>query len=149
MLHKYIVDSKGDCVNVKFDEIDLKSFSSKANSDYCYIIRSGTVIEQNLGYVSGTPQFDINRWIIWKDGSTIFKNSNNSMPFGTGKRDCVGKLLAMRELYGFLANLFVNYKFEPSKGKDPNTIEIKYVQELVKRINNPVPLHVEKRKLPN
>jgi cytochrome P450 len=44
------------------------------------------------------------------------KTSKSFMPFGAGKRVCVGKTLAMTEIQAVLMNLILNFKFEKTEG---------------------------------
>ncbi|CCD62704.2 CYtochrome P450 family [Caenorhabditis elegans] len=62
------------------------------------------------------------------------------IPFGVGKRSCIGESLARAELYLIIGNLLLRYKFEPhgtlsttellpySAGKRPFKLEMKFVK---------------------
>ena len=148
-----IANENGECVTekdgVKFIErsgVNIKAFEKKYAN--VYVLDSSMIVEPNLGYIGDHEgEFDINKWlkINEKDGSVKFYKYLKSVPFSLGDRNCVGEDIAMRELYGFLANLFVNYQFCPVKGTNVDDISIKYVQELTKRIQPSIPLRVELR----
>ena len=146
------------CTNINFVALSKANESiNKTKREFEYIIKENVIIHPNFDYVMlGNKQlwsnindpinFDINRWInIKKDNKLSFHNNNNSMPFGIGVRECVGQSLAIKELYSFLANLFINYKFSLVE-KD---ITIKYQTYHTKKIEPQIPIYVESRKIDN
>ena len=50
------------------------------------------------------------------DENGKFIKNPQAIPFGLGKRSCVGELLARQELYVFTANLFQKFRFLPPEG---------------------------------
>ena len=119
-----INNSTGLCDNIIFDDInniDVK----KAKREFSYIIDSSLFIEANLGYIltkdskiwgNSGLKLDISRWIkldsITKKAKYI--HNEKSIPFGYGKRHCIGKNFALKSLSIILANVLLNYKFKPN-----------------------------------
>lgn len=147
--------TNGKCINAEFETLsnhNKGNISEKKSSKfmYNYIITTDMIIEANLGHASHpSKNFEINRWIIKSNNTNknekFNKHYGDSMPFSVGVRDCPGKVLAQRELYSFLANLFLNYQLKPANGQTPNDIKIEYVQGFVKEVFPKVPLRVSKR----
>ena len=48
----------------------------------------------------------------WLDDDGSFKPNDSDIIFGHGRRDCVGKMLAMKELHIIMGYLLLNYEFE-------------------------------------
>ena len=48
----------------------------------------------------------------WLNETGSFKPNKSELTFGHGYRDCVGKMLAMKELHIVIGYLLLNYKFE-------------------------------------
>ena len=78
-----------------------------------------------------------------KDDEYLFYQNESFITFGYGKRDCVGKQLAMKELRILFGYLLLNYKLSL---KDPN-------QEImdsggnglgVNRLTPPIPVVIQK-----
>ncbi|CCD72734.1 CYtochrome P450 family [Caenorhabditis elegans] len=90
----------------------------KINKELTYMgghpVDSGAVVTAQLGalHVNDTifknpREFDPERFI--RDDTLLQK----VIPFGVGKRNCLGESLARSELYLILGNLLLRYKFEP------------------------------------
>ena len=80
-----------------------------------FLIPKDTMIFPNLHRVTRNPdtfpdpdQFKPERFL---DDGKFVKNEQNIV-FSIGKRDCLGKSLALIEFFLFFANLMQNYKFE-------------------------------------
>ena len=57
----------------------------------------------------GAKRFCLENWL---DESGGFRPNKSELIFGHGYRDCVGKMLAMKELHMVMGYLLLNYKFE-------------------------------------
>ena len=82
-----------------------------------YYIPKGTQIFPNLGRVLNDPKFFPNpeefnpeRFLI-NDGKK-FELTHHLIPFGIGKRRCLGETLARAELYIFFTGLMHRFKIE-------------------------------------
>nr|APH81377.1 cytochrome P450 CYP3036A1 [Tigriopus kingsejongensis] len=90
-----------------------------------YQIPKGTTVFSNLLAVLRDPKifpdpekFDPTRFLD-KDGN--FQKNEKNIAFGTGKRDCLGKSLALAEFYIFFAALIQKFEFlPPSSGEIPD-----------------------------
>ena len=139
--------------NIICDTVDAKVWQSKdvlnidkINIEYDYIIKKNSQIEINLSYILSNNkdlfnnELDLNNWI---DENNKFVNNSNSIPFGIGRRDCLGKQLAFKELYSLFANLILRYKI--IKIKNVN-YDIKYNFGSISRVvTPPIPVQIEKR----
>ena len=63
--------------------------------------------------------FEPERWLD-KDGSFIHGLTKMTLPFGAGKRVCIGESLAKIEIFLFLSNLLYRYKVKPVFGRLPD-----------------------------
>jgi len=88
----------------------------------------------------------IQKWLDWSDGNKPLKNENNDIHleywmdaesgrfkmnenfvlFSVGKRDCVGRSLAMKSLYAMFALFLLRYKLV-APGNDPEAMEIEQI----------------------
>ena len=82
----------------------------------------------------------MNRWL---NSDNKFVDNGSSLPFGFGKRRCLGEQLATSELYLVLANLFIDYKFV-FDAKNEN-IDIKTSQTVAKEIDPQIGVIVQCR----
>ena len=116
--------SDGEIICDFVDSLKWKKYDSEqlTGKVYDYIIEKNSLIEPNLGHFS----IDDSTWNLGKDGEEInlnywlktdassgkvkFVMHKSSIPFSVGSRDCAGQALAMKELYGFFANLVLNYE---------------------------------------
>ena len=83
----------------------------------------------------------------WIDSETKrFKMNDNFMLFGIGKRDCVGRALAMRALYATFALFITRYKFI-AKDNDNKSMIIKQVDlvGVVLRLEPKIGVEIERR----
>ena len=147
---------KSDAVNSKsiiFDKLSNyeRYNNEKGQRDCEYIIDESFYIDSNLDYVMtqdsniwglNPSKLDINHWIKQNSekGEIFFKNTN-SLPFSIGKRDCPGRMLAMKAIKLIMAKLFLKYKFT----FEDDSIDITYEYGFVKQINPKRSLVVEKR----
>ncbi len=87
-----------------------------------YYIPKDTVIFCWLGAVQNDPQhfpdpskFDPTRYL---DGNGAFKPHPKVIPFGLGKRRCLGETLAKMELYDFFTGIMMKFKVEKANPND-------------------------------
>merc|ERR1712228_1059321 len=96
--------------------------------DKVYNVPKGTVLMMNIMMVHHTPKYWIKdfdpknkkhtgmdmkqiHFDFWLDSDGNFKkNAVSLLTFGSGRRDCVGQALAMKELYIVLAMTFMKYE---------------------------------------
>ena len=86
---------------------------------------AGSLFAANLSFISNDPSvidnpsnFDPQRWI--EDGK--FVRNERLIPFGIGKRTCMGELLARNEIFLFTVNLVQKLRFSlPIKNPIPST----------------------------
>lgn len=88
-----------------------------------YNIPKGTILMMNIyamhhdtNYWNDPDQFMPERF-IHPEGHYYVPNSSY-MPFSVGKRVCMGETLAKREIFLFLCNLLMHFKFEISDNED-------------------------------
>ena len=141
--------------------------SGKSNNvHYSYIIRKGTMIEPNLDYMmkgdekqwakqknifavndTGVPlsQFNINRWIAIDNHNKAkkFHNFSGFCAFSLGQRKCPGSAIAMKQLYYFIANLLINFKFTAANGC--SNVDIKFQERLTSQLQTEIPIVVQIR----
>ena len=106
------------------------------------VVPKWTVIHANTVYIQ--------RWTDWNDGykplkaankeihleywldaeTGKFKMNDNLVAFGMGKRDCVGRSMAMKTLYAMFPLFLLHYKFV-APNNDPDALEIKQRWALV------------------
>uniref|UniRef100_A0AC34RBX2 Cytochrome P450 n=1 Tax=Panagrolaimus sp. JU765 TaxID=591449 RepID=A0AC34RBX2_9BILA len=110
-------------------------------------IPKGTVIVPQISNVLFNEQifpepfkFDPERFL---DSSGNLKKIDELMPFGLGKRQCLGESLARMELFLILSNLFRHFEVLPEKDAPPS------MEKLWGIAMQPEPfkIRVEKRKL--
>ena len=92
-----------------------------------------------------SKEINLNNWLIYDNNTNKYKfiNNKDSIPFGIGKRDCLGQSLAMKEIEAFLANLILNYKILPPNQQE---IEIKFTTtKNVSVVEPAIPVRIEKR----
>ena len=152
------IDKKSnECCNIKLIALknDMIDESECNGAEYKYILKEDTMIEANFGYImrgnenlwnkkenANLRDLNLSNWLKRDESGNIrFEKNNVSMPFSFGVRDCVGQSLAMKELYGFLGNLMLNYTFSL---QDIST-EIKVSGTFVTEIEPQIPLIVKKR----
>ena len=106
-----------------------------------YNVLNGTVLPRiNVAAIHQNPKYwikdydakiheDVNMKDIhlefWMEDGVFVKKlqSNNFFTFHSGKRDCVGQALAMKEIIVVLAMLFMKYKVTGRNGSKINAIE--------------------------
>jgi len=88
--------------------INLKN-SCKVDKEY-FIPKHTTVFGNVAGLVNQQPQLDIAHFL--DDKGQFQQNSDLILTFGYGKRECIGKNLAMKELYFIIGMLIRRYRFQ-------------------------------------
>ena len=163
-----IDDTDGHCCNIHFCPSESKENENEneqkyGESEYLYSLTPDMNIEANLihlltnnEYVWGTNnlQFNVNRWIETnpKTHNKIFKMQDKlfgDAMFCIGQRNCAGKSIAMKMIYGFMANLIVNYQIGGPVNK-PVDFDIKYKSEYLRSVDPDIPLtightHIKRR----
>eukprot|EP01084_Bolivina_argentea_P173746 300968_1 len=113
---------------------------------YKYMIPKDSTIIINDHFIhTYNDEWDNNLHINkWLDENGKFKINENFLIFGSGKRDCVGRNVAISQLYALFAKLILNYKF--SFGSERNVkddIQQKFGQ--TKRVWPEVGIKVQNR----
>ena len=80
----------------------------------------------------------------WLNDDNKFKMNENFISFGVGKRDCVGKSLAMKSMFAVFGLLIPKYKFK-AQNDNPNGMNIKQKWGLTLIVDPPIGIYVEKR----
>lgn len=120
-----------------------------------YCIPKGTIIAyviefmhkntENKDYtenwVNSSNEMCLENWI--NEDTKKFEINESFFTFGTGRRDCVGRNLAIKELYIIMAYLFMNYRFTFKNIQDINK-PIKTFFNGVNQIDPPIPVKLEK-----
>ena len=92
--------------------IDLKGFTIPKNS---ILISSLCHVMHDPNYFKEPSKFNPERFIDEK-GTFVF--DERIVPFGIGKRFCLGKSLAEKEFFLFLAGFMQNFEVHPEPGAD-------------------------------
>ena len=89
---------------------------------------TGTILIPFIGQIMHNPQhfpnpmtFDPNRYLSKENGKLIFKPHPHVIPFGIGKRRCLGEVLARMTIYKFLTAII--QKYEIVSGQDEAIID--------------------------
>ena len=145
-----------------FDEYNniIGSNNNKHNKkEFYYFIPKYQSIEANLSYImtsdkrlwdksDNTNEINLDYWLKYnKNDKSQYKFEMNkySMPFGFGERICPGEALALRELYSFLANIFLNYKISLVNQNDNEKI-LEYEESITKTLITKIEIKMEQRK---
>ena len=81
-----------------------------------------TTVLSNLYHIMHNPEY----WTMadkfmperFIDGDGKFKPDERVVPFGLGRRYCLGQTLAEKEYFLFFAGLMQRFRFKPAKGKE-------------------------------
>ena len=133
------------CDSPKWDEIFLLDRKDNIKVCYDYIIKKNTLISGNLGGLSNKYHdelnVNLNNWIEKRENcKLVFKHNNKYLPFSCGKRECIGQILAIKQVQAFLANLLLNHKIIQYR-----PIKIHFNFSLFTSIKNPTPVVIEPR----
>jgi len=89
-----------------------------------YTLREGTTVITNTYSVHMDPDhwkdphvFNPSRFL---DSQGVFRQDERNIPFGIGKRRCLGEGLARMENFLFFANLLLNFSFTGTDGVEPS-----------------------------
>ena len=145
---------KKECENVLFSSVDSIDSDNSGEYEYEYIIDESFILSPNYLYImrdnktiwgKDSSKFNINRWMT-KDNKK-FENNTKSMPFSFGKRNCLGQVLAEKEIRILIANLILNYQFQ-SNDKNVNNEKENIVMDigLTRFVKNETPVVVKQRK---
>lgn len=112
-----------------------------------YVISKGSIVAININAINKDYRFwnnaksndDMNEIHLnyWLDKDGKFIKNESFYTFAYGKRDCVGRNLAMRELMIILSHLFMRYKFK--NGGD----EIWDIKYKVEHLLHALPMNVD------
>lgn len=97
--------------------------SNTCDTELCgHFIPKGTIVSVNLYSVNMDPkyweqpeQFKPERWL---DGNGDFVKREAFMPFGAGRRACLGEQLAKMELFLFFTTLMQQFTFKMAEGTE-------------------------------
>ena len=113
-----------------------------------YKIPKGTILISNLAsvmmdsrYFEDPDEFKPERFLSPHTGA--FETNPALIPFGIGKRECIGKSLAKIELFLIFSSLMHQFKFMPSSDGKPNLDDVNYS---ILRIPKPFKVRIENRK---
>ncbi|VIO93719.1 Uncharacterized protein BM_BM2557 [Brugia malayi] len=91
---------------------------------YGYKIQKGTMIMPQIGAINfdenlypNPEAFQPSRFL---NSEGTLRNSEHLIPFGIGKRSCLGEALARTELFIILTTLLQNFEFTAAYGKPPS-----------------------------
>jgi len=85
--------------------------------------------------------FDIQRWL---DEKNRFVKSEQFMPFGYGKRICIGQQIAMQEIYSVLALILIKYQVY-NENVENGTTQIKREWSITRDIQPEIPIYLRRR----
>ena len=87
-----------------------------------YTIPKGATIMSSLSHVMYDPEHFPNPYIFnpdrFIDDNGEFKHNERIVPFGIGKRLCLGQSLAEKEFFLFMAGFLQKYDISPAPGKE-------------------------------
>ena len=120
------------------------------------VIPKWTVLHPNIYYIQKytdwnngnkplereNKEIHLEYWLDAESGK--FKMNENFINFSAGKRDCVGRKLAMKALYAEFALFLLRYKFV-APNNDPDAMDIKQSWGLG-LVTEPLGINVEFRK---
>ncbi|CAG0919148.1 unnamed protein product [Notodromas monacha] len=105
--------------------LGVPHFASADTEFRGYLIPKGAWIVSNLNAVHRDPKhwtdpeaFDPTRFL--ESGKLVKKQNPSFLPFGAGKRRCLGEQLAYMEVFIFISYLLANFNIEFPKGFVPN-----------------------------
>ena len=127
----------------------LKHSNLTADVDVAnYKIPKGTILISNLAsvmmdsrYFEDPDDFKPERFLSPDTGA--FESNPALIPFGIGKRECIGKSLAKIELFLIFSSLMHQFKFKPSSDGKPSLDDVNYS---ILRIPKPFKVKIENRK---
>uniref|UniRef100_A0AC34RFM1 Cytochrome P450 n=1 Tax=Panagrolaimus sp. JU765 TaxID=591449 RepID=A0AC34RFM1_9BILA len=99
-------------------DVEIHGYKLPANTIITYQMSQ---IFNNDKYFKNPDKFDPERFL---DKTGKFFSPPELIPFGIGKRSCLGEALARMELYLFTANIFNQFKVKPAYGQLPTDYRI-------------------------
>uniref|UniRef100_A0AC35ET93 Cytochrome P450 n=1 Tax=Panagrolaimus sp. PS1159 TaxID=55785 RepID=A0AC35ET93_9BILA len=99
-------------------DVEIKGYRIPANTTILHQISSVLFDER---YFPEPTKFKPERFL---DSDGRFSQPSSLMPFGVGKRSCLGEGLAKLELYLFTANIFNHFEMTVIPSNPPNTVRI-------------------------
>ena len=92
-------------------DTNLNQYKVPAHSKIVFAI---TEVLNDPKYFPEPEKFKPERFLNHVDGKMIYKAHPALVPFGVGKRKCMGALLAQTEIFIFLSALIHTFNFEPT-----------------------------------
>eukprot|EP01083_Nonionella_stella_P080396 220941_1 len=119
--------------------------------DMSYCIPKGAMVNYNVPFVHKWSDNEhwiqngddvcLENWLVYgKDDDPHFVKNESFVGFGVGRRDCVGRLLAMKELAIILGHLILNYELSL---KD-ESIKIEVNMNTTTVIDPPIPVQISR-----
>lgn len=130
----------GSVINDGSDDNDDKKYIIPSNSVILYHIEACHIERKDENWKKTGKEIHLENWLN-KNGK--FEKNDSWITFGFGRRDCVGRELAMKEIHIVMAYLLLNYKLEIGNEND-KTREITYKFNGVKSIQPPIGIIVTK-----
>lgn len=99
-------------------DVEINGYHIPANTT---ILHSITTVLFDERYFPEPQKFTPERFL---DPNGKFFQPTELMPFGVGKRSCLGEGLARLELFLFAANMFNHFEITAPPSKPPNTVRL-------------------------
>ena len=118
-----------------------KEYKLPKDSPILYNVQYIHQKSKNTSWIKNGTEICLDNW-LFKDnnGNNEFKINDSFISFGIGRRDCVGKMLAVKELYVIIGHLLLNYKWEFT---NPNQ-KIRYGAGITIMVDPPIPVKIQK-----
>jgi len=141
--------------------LNTKKEESFDGNDHAYVIPANSLIMYNTEYihtmgkkenwVSNGSELCLDNWFdVDANGQKIFSTKNRPLfTFGVGKRDCVGRQLAEKEIQLLLGYLILNFEFsfyDKQYAANPSNVDIKKWRSLTSQVKPEIGVLVDKRK---
>eukprot|EP01083_Nonionella_stella_P243107 847420_1 len=120
-------------------------------ADRKYCIPKGSRVHYNVAFVhkwsanehwiQNGDEVCLDNWLVYdKNGDPHFVKNESFVSFGVGRRDCVGRLLAVKELAIIFGHLILNYELS----LQDKSIEIKANMNITSVIDPPIPVEISR-----
>ena len=119
-----------------------KNVTLSPNVDFIHIYGGEN---ENWKRTEGDKMFLENFLVEDDDGGVRFVVNESFIPFGVGRRDCVGRQLAMKEMEYTLGYLLMNYKISLSdEYMNKSILEMRSTTLFTASVDPPIPIVVQK-----
>jgi cytochrome P450 len=106
------------CSHLIFSPVELMGYRIPTNS---HIVPNLYAVHRNPDYFADPEEFRPERFIETSEsGEVTVKRVEELMPFGVGRRVCLGKILAEREVFYAVASLLHTFELRPSGEELPS-----------------------------